>query len=235
MHVLVVHSPLVGPSTVGPLADALRTSGASVAVPDLRSEIASADSFRRAATAAADGADVVIGHSGAGAFLPAIADAVPLAACVFVDAVLPADERRSTPSSQFLAFLDSVPSVDGLLAPWHEWWPDDVMAQLVPDPTQRRLVVSEIPRVPRSFYDGAIALPSRWWTRPAAYVQLSPAYAAGARACRSVGLADDVATRSPPRHLCRWRRRRGGGSGSARPHQPPIGDVMSAGPSPVTA
>ena len=38
------------------------------------------------------------------------------------------------------------------------------------------VVIDEIPRLPRSFYDEAITLPTGWWTRPAAFLQLSPAY-----------------------------------------------------------
>lgn len=33
-----------------------------------------------------------------------------------------------------------------------------------------------IPQLPRSFYDEAVSMPSQWWTRPTANLQLSPAY-----------------------------------------------------------
>lgn len=75
-----------------------------------------------------------------------------------------------------LGLLDTLPVVDGLLPPWHEWWPTDVMAELVPDQSIRRRITAEIPQVPRSFYGEAVAMPAQWWTRPAAYLQLSPAY-----------------------------------------------------------
>jgi hypothetical protein len=176
MRAVIVHSPLVGPSSVIPLADALGAVGVSSAVPDLRPAIGSADSFRQAATAAASGVDVVIGHSGAGAFLPAIADGARVATIVFVDAVLPAVDGQLTPSGRFAEFLDAVPTVDGMLAPWNEWWPAELMVELVPDRTQRQHLVAEIPRVPRSFYDATVVLPANWWTRPAGYLQLSPAY-----------------------------------------------------------
>ena len=75
MRALIVHSPLVGPATVSPLADELEALEVVADVPDLRTAVASPDTFREAASIAAAGVDVVIGHSGAGAFLPAIADA----------------------------------------------------------------------------------------------------------------------------------------------------------------
>ena len=145
-------------------------------VPDLRTAVASPDTFREAASIAAAGVDVVIGHSGAGAFLPAIADGTDVPTIIFVDAIVPDASDVFTPSRQLVELLDTVPTVDGLLAPWNEWWPPELMARLVPDPTQRRRIESEIPRVPRSFFDAAVALPPEWWTRPAGYLRLSPAY-----------------------------------------------------------
>jgi hypothetical protein len=53
---------------------------------------------------------------------------------------------------------------------------------MVPDVALRRRLTDEIPRVPRAFYDAALMMPSGWRDRPAAYVQLSPAYDAEARA-----------------------------------------------------
>jgi hypothetical protein len=176
MRAVIVHSPLVGPATVTSLADELESLDVVAVVPDLRTATGSPDSFRQQATHAAAGADVVIGHSGAGAFLPAIADAANAPTTIFVDAIVPDSSDAFTPPRGLLDLLDSVTSADGLLAPWNEWWPPELMARLVPDPGQRRRVQTEIPRVPRSFYDTAVPLPPQWWTRPAGYLQLSPAY-----------------------------------------------------------
>ena len=72
IRALIIHSPLVGPSTVAPLAAALEALGWTTMVPDLRSAIQSPTQFSQRAARAADATDVVIGHSGAGAFLPAV-------------------------------------------------------------------------------------------------------------------------------------------------------------------
>ena len=69
---MLVHSPLVGPSTMAPLAAMLRTRGWATVVPDLRSAVSAPARFGRAVAEAADSADVVVGHSGAGPFLPAV-------------------------------------------------------------------------------------------------------------------------------------------------------------------
>ncbi|MGH9272546.1 MAG: hypothetical protein ACRDZ2_14885 [Ilumatobacteraceae bacterium] len=176
MRAAIIHSPLVGPSTVMPLVAEVAALGVVADAPDLRAAIGSPEIFCQRATDAAAGVDILIGHSGAGAFLPTIADAANVTTLVFVDAVVPGVGDSFTPSREIAVLLDAVPTVEGLMAPWNEWWPAELLAQLVPDPTQRQQVESEIPQLRRSFYDAAVPLPPRWWTRPAGYLQLSGAY-----------------------------------------------------------
>jgi hypothetical protein len=95
---------------------------------------------------------------------------------VFVDAILPGTDEEYLPSGSFTALLDDIETVDGWLAPWHEWWPPEAMVELVPDERVRDAVIAEIRRLPRSFYDEPVPVPASWWTRPAGYLQLSPAY-----------------------------------------------------------
>jgi hypothetical protein len=73
---LLVHPPLLGPAVLGPLAAELRSRGNAVRVPDLRSAVvAAAGWWDRVAAAAGGPADVVLGFSGAGVVLPAVAAA----------------------------------------------------------------------------------------------------------------------------------------------------------------
>ena len=176
IDVLAVHSPLVGPSTIRPLAGALDAVGWSTTVPDLRDALSSPEAYVDAVGRAVESADVVIGHSGAGAILPIVAANTTASATVFIDALVPDTADDFMPSGRFIELLDSLPVSGGLLPPWHEWWPAETLEQVLPDESLRRLVVSEIPRVPRSFYDQPVPLPEGWWTRPTAYLQLSPAY-----------------------------------------------------------
>ena len=145
-------------------------------MPDLRSAVSSPEAFIAAAVRAAGTVDVVVGHSGAGALLPTVAANTMASATVFIDAVVPGAEDIFISSGGFIELLDALPVSDGLLPPWHEWWPAETLEQLLPDASRRRLVVTEIPRVPRSFYDEPVPLPDNWWSRPTAYLQLSPAY-----------------------------------------------------------
>jgi hypothetical protein len=171
---LFVHSPLVGPATLLPLARVLDTHW-GVHAPDLRNALSSTEDFARA-PASAGRCNLLIGHSGAGALLPVIATHVQPDVVVFVDAVVPPEGDTYTPSATFLELLDTIPTAGGLLAPWHEWWPPGTIERLVPDPRQRATIVDEIPRVPRAFYEQSFALPPNWWTGPMAYLQLSGAY-----------------------------------------------------------
>lgn len=188
LTVVAVHSPLVGPITVRPLAAALDARGWSTRVPDLRPALA--DRTRPFWRAYVDGAttsaaDIVVGHSGAGAYLPLIADRLDARAVAYVDAVVPGDGSAFEPSSDLIRFLDERTDANGLLPPWPEWWPPSVMTDLVPELALRQRIVADAPRVPRRIYDEAVPLPDEWWRRPAVYLQLSEAYDAhGARAGR---------------------------------------------------
>ncbi len=173
-----MHSPLVGPTTTRALADALADRGWTTSAPDLRGSLSSPQTFAAAAAASQAGrdVDVVIGHSGAGAVLPVIAHEVNAAVTVFVDAVVPDAATIVRTSVGLLALIDQLPAVDGLLPPWHEWWPPEIFARLVPDERLRAAVAAENPMLSRAFYDEPITLPELWWRRPAGFLQLSPAY-----------------------------------------------------------
>lgn len=95
----------------------------------------------------------------------------------FVDAVVPGDGLTHQASDPFIEFVDSLSHDGPLLPPWHEWWGDDVTARLIPDGDLRDQIAADTPRVPRSFYDDPVPLPSSWMTRHGCcFLQLSPAY-----------------------------------------------------------
>lgn len=181
---LLVHSPLVGPSTWAPTASELRSRGIHAIVPDVTPAAAASrprwETFvDLAARAAADlpGPVAVVGHSGAGPLLPAIGEQLGqrLQALVFVDAVVPASSGVHRTPPHLLAQLDEH-VVDGRLERWLDWWPEDVTAELVPDPAQRDSLRREMPRLPRALYDRDLPLPDGWSAWPCAFVRLSEAY-----------------------------------------------------------
>ena len=160
---LFVHSPVVGPSTWVDTAETLRENGFHCLVPDLTAVATTGPRYypkyaRAAAAAVDDGPDpvVVVGHSAAGALLPAIAEAVGgrTSGAVFVDAMLPQpgrswfDTAPPAQAAQLRGLADH-----GLLPPWHEWFPPGSLEELVPDPSRRRRLISEIPRLPVAYFD----------------------------------------------------------------------------------
>lgn len=178
-----VHSPLVGPSTWTGVADMLRRRGFDCAVPDLTGVVAAGPPFySKLATAAAgavigEGAVVLIGHSAAGALLPAITEAVaaPVRGA-FVDAQLP-HPGRSWFDVAPVALHEQLQAMahGGVLPPWHEWFPASVLDEALPDVTLRRAFVAEIPRVPLAYFEEKAPVTHRLGKRWA-YVRFSAAY-----------------------------------------------------------
>jgi hypothetical protein len=183
IKMLMIHSPLVGPLTLAPLAAELRDRGFDVAVPDLRSALTQTRPVWRAiidlalVAAEENAVDVIVGHSGAGVLLPLLAERLDPAVVVYVDAVVPGSGAIYEPTREFLDFIDSLPRNDELLPPWHSWWGEETMIRLIPDQELRAHVITETPSVPRSLYDDPVPLPSGWATRAGCcYLQISPAY-----------------------------------------------------------
>lgn len=192
---LLIHSPLVGPSSWSTLAPIAAASGLAVATPDLTG-VAAAEPphwqwFVDAAVRSArdlDGAIIVAGHSGAGVMLPTIAAALGdrCTTTVFIDAIVPPTSGAHRTSVQLDQLLDRH-TIDGVLAPWLDWWPNATVAELLPSPEQRATVLADMPRLPRSFYDEAVPVPDDWSSRPNAYIQTSAAYDADRRAAAERG------------------------------------------------
>ena len=185
---LLVHPPLLGPAVLGPLAAELRGRGHAVAVPDLRSAVAEAPGWpdRYVAAAATAPADVVLGFSGAGVVLPAVAAAVEARQVVWLDALLPARSGVTVASALHRARL--APLVHGgRIDDWTTWWPPEAWAELLPDAGLRAAVEAEGHRLPADFYEIAIPVPEQWPEVGARYVQLSAAYDDAAAEARTRG------------------------------------------------
>jgi hypothetical protein len=186
---LLVHPPLLGPAVLEPLAAELRARGNAVSVPDLRSAVAEAPGWpeRVVEAAAAEGSvDAVLGFSGAGVVLPAVAVAVRARRVVWVDAVLPAARGTTgTPPERLAQLAEFVRG--GRYAAWPDWWPPEVLAVELPDADLRARVAAEAPRLPADFYAVPVPVPASWPQGAVRYVQLSPAYDADAAGARQRG------------------------------------------------
>lgn len=193
---VLVHSPLVGPTTWSPVADALTASGHAVTVPSLLGMPAGPPPRWRHGVETvvrqvwqADEPLVLVGHSGAGLLLPAIGHTLGdrIAAYLFVDAALPppSGEVAAVPR----ALLDHLKTraIDGRLPPWSEWWGDGAMAALVPEPAIRERLAAEMPRLPLSYFEEVIAVPNGWEQTASGYLQFSAVYDAEANEAQARG------------------------------------------------
>ncbi|RFU19617.1 hypothetical protein [Geodermatophilus marinus] len=182
---LLVHPPLLGPAVLRPLADELRARGATVAVPDLRGAVRTAQGWPRRwvdGAARAGPAEVVVGFSGAGITLPAVAAAVRARRVVWLDAVL-ADGTWPEEVRRLVAPLVR----DGRIADWTTWWGPDAMTGLLPDERLRAAVLAEGHELPVDFFDVPVPVPPGRPDAGARYVHLSPAYDGDAAAARGRG------------------------------------------------
>lgn len=196
---VLIHSPSVGPGTWAPVADRLRQAGHEVVVPSLlgvadggapywpRAVVAVRDALGEAGTREPA---VLVPHSNAGLLLPLIAEGMehPLAGTVFADASIPADSGSTTATEEeFLPFLRGLTGEDGRLPRWTDWWGDEDVAALLPDPAVRQAVVAEQPRLPLDFYLQVIPQPRGWTARPSGYLLFSAGYMALADQARQRG------------------------------------------------
>ncbi|HTK16134.1 MAG TPA: alpha/beta hydrolase [Acidimicrobiia bacterium] len=169
---LFVASPFTGPFAWSRVAELLRGRGLRVAVHGTDEPI--------------DPPIVLVGHSGAGSHLPAIADQLGgVDRALYVDALLPHPGRSwaQTVPADFVARLERQ-AVDGRLPPWPDWWGEDAMRMLLPDDALRARFVADCPRVPvAALHEVMPEVPEP----PSAYVQLSVAYEPETAAAHELG------------------------------------------------
>lgn len=169
--IALLHSPLVGASSLAPLAAVLRERGHRVELPSLEGvfdddDTGRADVVDRFVARLADVAApvVLVAHSGAGPLLAEVSGQVSgVAAEIYVDA------DTGVPG---LAWVDRAPQElvermqglveGGRLPPWDTWFPGETL----PD-------MGSLPRVPWSWFTEAP--PYDLWNGPWGYVRLSDA------------------------------------------------------------
>jgi hypothetical protein len=194
--VVLVHSPLVGPFSWGPVADVLRRRGDTVLVPDLRPGTEKGAPYfeHHAAIVARAVQDlrrpvILVAHSGAGVLLPAIEAALgkPAVTRIFVDAIFPQDQRSRLDLFATPAEADDFrhAAKDGLLPVWT----DADLAGAIPDAGLRHALVAELRPLPLAVYEEAIPVASSWNPVPCRYLRLSDSYAGDLARARQAGCA----------------------------------------------
>jgi hypothetical protein len=181
-HYVLLHSPLVGPTTWKWVAEELRSEGDDVVVPTVAAATPSAG-WRAVAAEFADQVPdipgmVFVGHSGAGPLLPGIVDRARAVdpSLIFVDAGIPSESVPTTLlPDEMLQELTKI-AESGVLPPWSDWFGPEVMKEMIPDQEMRRLVASDLPRLPLSYFSGAVPPVRPWPAADNGYILLSEAY-----------------------------------------------------------
>lgn len=120
---------------------------------------------------------VLVPHSTAGLYAPALTASRDVRGYVFVDARVPTRDGRVTlarPGS--LEWLTSMADDDGKLPPWTQWWGAAEVDGLFPDAAVRDEVEREQPRLPLSYFTDTLPVWSGWDSRPGAYLAFGETY-----------------------------------------------------------
>ena len=206
---VLIHSPSVGPRTWQPVAHRLTALDREATVPSLLDVTDEGppfwprvvDAVRTGLDTAEEGHGVVlVAHSNAGLFLPVIATALGarVLGCIFVDAAIPpAASAAPVAPPELLALLRDKAS-GGLLPRWTDWWDEEQVAPLFPDQATRQAVTEEQPRLPLSYYEASVPVPTGWDAQPCAYLLFGPPYNELASEARGRGW---IVQQLPGRHL----------------------------------
>jgi pimeloyl-ACP methyl ester carboxylesterase len=187
MAVLLVHSPLVGPLTWRQVAIELTRLGHHAEVAEAGPFTGHADFVAGVARQCPAGTVTLVGHSGAGPHLPAIASLLPgrVQALIYVDARLPDNGRPLAHlPEETAAHLKSLVR-QGMLPPWNEWFPPGALEAALPEPGLRAAFAAELRPVPFVYYTEP--LPAREWQGPSSYLLLSEGYRRHAEAAGRSG------------------------------------------------
>jgi hypothetical protein len=173
-------SPLLGPAAWQPAAERLRRRGWRVSVvrgpthPTRARDVL--DAF--AADLPETDETVLVPHSNAGLFAPALSRRRDVTAHVFVDAALP-PASGTTPLAPPALYehLRTLADESGVLPPWTRWWPEADVQALFPDDASRVNVEAGQPRMPLRYFRDRVDVGPGWTSTPSAYVAFGDTYA----------------------------------------------------------
>jgi pimeloyl-ACP methyl ester carboxylesterase len=195
---VLIHSPLVGPTTWQPVADEMRRGKLDTVVPTLESaEGTNVPYWRQHAEGVikalenvpSDRPLILVAHSGGGMLLPAIRQVTgrPVAAYLFVDAMIPEDMKSR------LDLFESKESAarfrQGAKDSYLPTWTNDDLREEIPNDSLRRRFVNELRPLPLAVYEEPIPVFAGWPDAPCGYLQFTPTYDIGKRRAESSGWA----------------------------------------------
>ena len=180
IHFVLLPSPLLGAAVWEPVAAVLRGFGHVVTTATLRGPVrAPVEVLEGFLAAFPDGPVVLVPHSNAGLFVPALAARHRVLATVFVDAALPPTKARTTTAAPaaFYDFLAAKADVTGVLPVWTEWWGEEEVNALFPDLATRQRVEMQQQRLPLAYFTEPLPVREGWDAEACAYLAFGDTYA----------------------------------------------------------
>jgi hypothetical protein len=188
-EIVLVHSPLVGPTSLAPTAEALERRGYRTHTPCITgSDVAWRDAPGAVLAALPElSGPLLVGHSAAGLLLPSLAGPLAAWGMIFVDGQIPPAEGPTPPAEpEFDAFVKALPAEQGRLPKWSQWWGPGGLAALFPDRWTREAFEADLPRLRPEWFDDVIETPP-WNHLRVGYLQTSPRLADQAGTARARG------------------------------------------------
>jgi hypothetical protein len=189
--IALLPSALLGPAVWQPVLEHLRDAGHEAVVAGMPG--AGGTSVSGVLTWYLDslpaGRDyVLVPHSNAGLYVPAITGQRSVTGLVFVDAILPPRAGTVTVAPEGLQkFLGDLAGSDGVLPVWTSWWPESDVAALFPSEQVRNHVSAEQRPFPLSYFAETVTVGPGWSEVPAAYLGFGDTYEPERAEARSWG------------------------------------------------
>ncbi len=154
---VLVHAPMVGPTTWRPVAHELERRGEHALVPPLlgrawRGTPVWRQHVEAVVESIGEPGTFLVGHSGAGPLLPLVAEQRDVAGMLFVDAF----PSQRVPVRDVLSTRPA-PNGRGLVPAWAD---DETLRDLIPDEGLRRRCVAEMAGLPEEYFTEVIPEPT---------------------------------------------------------------------------
>lgn len=137
---------------------------------------------------------VLVPHSNAGLYVPALTEQRHVTSVAFVDASLPPVDGGDVPNMrpEYLESIAAKADHQRLLPVWTQWWNEQEVAALFPDSALREAIVQQQRRLPLAYFEDAVTVRPGWANRPCAYLAFGDGYATEAAAARRLGWPTEV-------------------------------------------
>ena len=186
-HFVLLPSPLLGAAVWEPVAAELREAGQVVTVLSLQGPVRSpGDVLEGFVSSLPQEPAILVPHSNAGLFVPALAARSSVLATVFVDAALPpiGAQTVTQATGTFYDFLAEKADASGVLPVWTQWWAEDEVRHLFPDAATRERVEEQQQPLPLTYFAEPLTVPTGWDADPCAYLAFGDTYAKETQAAR---------------------------------------------------